>query len=117
MRCCRRSWEETSALLADVGLILEYAALLGDKERAQSPDVCHGTCLQHVARLAQRRLADFCELGWPALATQVALFPSSPHLHPKTPRYRTINPDCKPTILPKCRIQKATVLLSQRLGI
>ncbi len=60
-------------LLADVGLILEYAALLGNKESSAVPDLRHSMCLQHVARLAQRRLIDFCELGWPALTAQVTL--------------------------------------------
>ena len=65
--------------MADVGLILEYAALLCDKERAAAPDLRYTLCLQHVARIAQRRLADFCELGWPALTAQVCYLPPPTH--------------------------------------
>ncbi|CAL8463580.1 g3114 [Coccomyxa elongata] len=69
----RRPWEATSALLADVGLILEYAAVLGGGDqpgRNAALALQDSMCMQHVARLAQRRLPDFCELGWPALTAQ-----------------------------------------------
>jgi hypothetical protein len=62
--------------MVDVGLVLEFAHLLGSSSE-QGPDVgpCinayHSKCMQHVARVALRRLGCFCELGWPATLAQV----------------------------------------------
>ena len=81
---CRRPWEATSELLADVGLILEYAAVLGgggQATRAAALEVQDSRCMQHVARLAQRRLPEFCELGWPALTAQVGSPSNTPPQH------------------------------------
>lgn len=82
---CRRPWEATSALLADVGLILEYADALGGGDqpsRSAALALQDSKCMQHVAHLARRRLPDFCELGWSALTAQVAcqLYTPSEHV-------------------------------------
>lgn len=85
---CRRSWSDTSALLADVGLLLEYAALLSSGPSSNGKQGCcrgpaidsyHSCCLQHVAKVALRRLGCFCELGWPAVAAQVCKHHPSCH--------------------------------------
>lgn len=70
MACLIRcGWEACCGLLADVGLLLEFAQLISD--RAQTPDANSLAYLPHAAHLARARLALFCAMGWPALTAKV----------------------------------------------
>ena len=81
MLCCVRlircSWEACCSLLADVGLLLEYAQLIAD--RAQAPDPHRLDYLPHAACLARARLALFCAMGWPALTAKVRPLSNNHH--------------------------------------
>ncbi len=67
----RCSWEACCGLLADIGLLLEYAQLICD--RAQALDAYRLCYLPHAACLARARLALLCAMGWPALTAKVGL--------------------------------------------
>ena len=67
----RCTWEACSGLLADVGLLLEYAQLCADRACAPDLDAKRLAYLPHAARLARSRLGLFCSMGWPALTAKV----------------------------------------------
>lgn len=66
----RWSWAECQSVLADIGLLLEYAAIM----RGAGPDCYQARCMLHVADVAQRRLGLFCNLGWAALTAKACPF-------------------------------------------
>lgn len=70
---CSRDWGSVSCLLADVGLILEYADYLSGHAKPANPCALHEAqlCLKHVADLARKHLPFVCGKGWAALASKV----------------------------------------------
>ena len=71
---CSRDWEDVSHLLADIGLILEYADLLSGRTVPETSCALLETqlCLPHVAHLARMHLPFVCGKGWASLASRVS---------------------------------------------
>ena len=72
---CSRDWEDVSHLLADIGLILEYADFLSGRTVPGTSCALLETqlCLPHVVHLACMHLPFVCGKGWASLASKVSL--------------------------------------------